>query len=95
MQKRNSLFYVDSVRLYVVDAAAHKVIKPYIPQRTLLLAVGDAVLGLVIRAAIKRYSSLTELLGEFMVGMAIGKFDCITSMASITLLYSFSSSPAV
>lgn len=75
MRKQNPLFHVNSVRPCVVDASAHEAIKPYIPQRAPLLAVGDAVLGPVIRSALKRYSSPTEPLGEFIAGMAMGKFD--------------------
>lgn len=75
MRKKNPLFHAHSVRPFFVDAAAHDAIKPYIPQRAALLAVGDAVLGPVIRGVATRYHSPTGPLGELMVGMAMGKFD--------------------
>ena len=75
MRKANPLFHASTSRPAFVDPAAHDAIKPYIPQLTLPLAVTSAVLGPVIRVAVKNTWSPTEPLGNFLTRMAMGRFD--------------------
>ena len=75
MRKTSPLFHASTSRPAFVDPAAHDAIKPYIPQLTLPLAVTSAVLGPVIRVAVKNTWSPTESLGKFLTGMAMGRFD--------------------
>lgn len=75
MRKQNPLFRASSVRPAFVDAAAHETVKAYIPTPPVMMAAGGAVLGPVVRVAMKGTWSPTEPLGRFLAGMAMGRFD--------------------
>lgn len=74
MRKENPLFHASTVRPSFVDAKTHEAIAQYIPQPPLMTAVTGSVLGPVLRS-FKRVWSPTESLGQFLTGMAMGKFD--------------------
>lgn len=75
MRKQNPLFHTSTVRPAFVDAAAHEAVKAYIPTPTFAMVAGAAVLGPVVRMAVKGSWSPTEPLGRFLTGMAMGKYE--------------------
>ncbi|SPO03560.1 probable nucleoside-diphosphate-sugar epimerases [Cephalotrichum gorgonifer] len=75
MRKENPLFHASSVRPAFVDAAAHESIREYIPKPPMALAVTAKLFSTPIRVAAKGMWSPTEPLGQFLTGMAAGKFN--------------------
>lgn len=75
LTKQTPTLRADSARPAFVDAAAHKEILPYIPTQTIMLRLSTMVLGPPIKLAYKAFHSPTDMLGEFLMGMAMGKMD--------------------
>ncbi|KAK7211440.1 hypothetical protein V2G26_018618 [Clonostachys chloroleuca] len=72
---RTSRFHIESVRPAGVDASNHAAIKPYIPDPGLVYNAMGIVLGPLMRTVLRPLHSPTEQLGQFLVGMAMGKYD--------------------
>jgi len=65
----------ESVRPSYVDASAHAAIHPYIPDPGLLYRWGACIIGPPIRIAARSFHSPTQPLGQFLMDMAMGKYD--------------------
>jgi len=78
LRQTNPKLWTDSVRPGMVDPIHHEAIKPFIPggqDRPFAYRVGEQVLAPVVRAISKGRVSPTQPLGEFLTGMAMGKYD--------------------
>jgi hypothetical protein len=75
MLKMTPKLRADSVRPAMVDAFAHDAIKPFLPERSWAFRASQTTLGPVVRALFQAHVSPTKELGEFLTGMAMGKFD--------------------
>lgn len=65
----------DSVRPGFVDAAKHTAVHRYVPDPGMLYKAGLVVLGPAIRMGYRSAHSPTEVLGNFMTQMAMGKLE--------------------
>lgn len=75
MRKKNPLFHANTVRLGFIDPATHATIKPYIPNLPMLMTTIAVVLGPLIRVAAKGLWSPTQPVGDFLTGMAMGRWE--------------------
>ncbi|KAL6411987.1 hypothetical protein AUP68_04367 [Ilyonectria robusta] len=66
---------IESVRPAGVDASDHDAIKPFIPDPGLAYRIMGVFLGPLFRTLMPSLHSPTKPLGEFLVGMAVGKYD--------------------
>lgn len=67
--------HADSARPSYVDASTHEAIKPYIPNKGLMMNAMEVALGPLIRRAYRSQHSPTPFLGDCLTQMAMGKLD--------------------
>ncbi|KAJ5167686.1 Botcinic acid biosynthesis cluster B protein 16 [Penicillium canariense] len=75
METQNPDFRPLIVRPAFVDPKSHQAILPWIPQGSVAKRVAETAFGPVIRVFFKASHSPTAPLGEFLAGLAMGKFD--------------------
>ncbi|OLN87587.1 Protein fmp52, mitochondrial [Colletotrichum chlorophyti] len=75
MRAANPRLQAESIRPAFVDKINHDEIKPYVPYKGPIDTFGNRFLGPVVRAILPSFVSPTEVLGKFMVEMAMGKVD--------------------
>lgn len=76
MRKANpAKFHASSARPGWVDGWHHDAIKPYVPRRSTIMALGEATVGRATRLFVKSMWSPTKELGICLTEMAMGKWD--------------------
>ncbi|KAF3005258.1 hypothetical protein E8E14_005694 [Neopestalotiopsis sp. 37M] len=71
----NDRLRIESVRPVGVDASSHEAIKPYIPDPGVVYKVMGLAFLPLIRTVMRSMHSPTQPLGDFLVQMAMGKYD--------------------
>lgn len=75
MQKANPSFRVSSVRPAFIDWTGHAELKPYLPDFGVVKTVFPYLFSPLMRLGARSFWSPTEPLGQFLTGMAMGRFE--------------------